>query len=266
MYTSIVVAVDPLGSGDRALPIAASLARRASIELQLALVIELGRDPRRDVWELTRRAHRHGIDAWTPVVLADPDPGRALTRHVTSQPDTLLVMTCNFTGPIAQRRFDTVGDTVLAGLHTPLLLVGPLVPQSWDLGSATLVAGVDSSPLAERMIPAISEWNETFTGGHPWLVEVLPAGAPVLVGAAGESGHVHRWADRLTACGVPVEFEVVHGDPVRALVDVSSAVGASVLAAPSAASADGTPDWLSTTRQLVRDAPLPVLVVPVHEG
>jgi nucleotide-binding universal stress UspA family protein len=263
MFTSIVVAIDPLGSGDRALPVAAALSRRAGVELQLALVSGPGLDAGPDEWELGRHAQAHGIEQWTPVVLNGRDPGRALTSYVAERPGALLVMATSAKTPVSQLLLGSVSEAVLAHHSSPVLLLGRHVPASWSLGDATLVAGVDSSELAELMVPAISAWTESFTAAHPWLVQVLPANAPVFVGDARDSGHVHAFATRMARSGVAAEFEVAHGDPVRALDDFARRVGASALATASTAWAGEHVHWRSTTRSLVRHSPLPVLVVPV---
>jgi hypothetical protein len=75
--------------------------------------------------------------------------------------------------PISQLKLGSVSESVLAHHSSPILLVGRKVTASWNLGDAMLVAGVDSSQLAELMIPAVSAWTESFTATHPWLVQVL---------------------------------------------------------------------------------------------
>jgi nucleotide-binding universal stress UspA family protein len=266
MFTSIVVAIDPLGSGDRALPVAAALARRAGVELQIALVSGAGLDAGPDVWELGRRARGQGIDRWTPVMLNAEDPGRALTSYVAERPGALLVMATNAKTPVSQLLLGSVSEAVLAHHSSPVLLVGRHVPASWSLGDATLVAGVDSSELAEILVPAISAWTESFSAASPWLVQVLPKNAPVFAGDVRPSNHVHAVATRMAGKGITAEFEAVPGDPVHALVDFARSIGASALATASTAWVGEHIHWRSTTRNLVRHAPLPVLVVPAFSA
>ena len=101
MFRSIVVPLDLDVVGDRAIPIAGSLARLSGLPIEL-LTIE---SPRmagfQDVCELGRRVKVHGLGPHSINVLYDEDAGRAITRYLGGR--DLVVMGSTAKGPLRSR-------------------------------------------------------------------------------------------------------------------------------------------------------------------
>src|SRR5262245_19698257 len=69
MFKTLVVALDLEPDGDRALPVAAALARAGGLAVDLVTVSSPGLPPAADAYELERRAHAYGWgpDSWSVV-------------------------------------------------------------------------------------------------------------------------------------------------------------------------------------------------------
>jgi nucleotide-binding universal stress UspA family protein len=273
VFRSIVVPLDLDVVGDRALPIAGSLARLGGLPLEL-LTIE---SPRmagfQDVCELGRRVKANGLGPHSINVLHDDDPGRAITGYVASRNDALIVMGSTAKGPLREQAFGSVSEHVLAHAHRPVLIVGPHV-EGFDVTKApSLVVGVDESDPADAAIPVIESWQRTFGGGVVRVVEVAPLAvgadatlkecpdsAPALLGEPDQS---HRLARLLTDRGIAATWEILYGgDPAAQLDDLAADLSDAVVVATTTGWTTPGIHWHSTTRKIARHSTRPVLVVP----
>jgi nucleotide-binding universal stress UspA family protein len=264
LFSSIVVALDMEGIGERALPVTRSLARRSGLPVEAVTVAAPDKPGVFKVWDVEKLLSARGIGSHSIFVLHEDDPARAIAAHIGNRDGVLLVMATTAKGALGERVQGSVSEDVLSHVHQPVLLVGPNVGENCELASPTLVACVDGSPHTEAALPVIAKWTKTFGGGVPWLAEVVPArpGAAAPQGDLLEAAHVRSFADRLAARGVHASWEVLHGgDPVAALEDFTNQVADAVLVVTSERWA-GTTHWFSTTRKLARWSSRPVLVVP----
>jgi nucleotide-binding universal stress UspA family protein len=269
----IVVPLDLEIVGDRALPIAGSLARLGGLPIEL-LTIESPRiEGFVDVCELGRRIKTYGLGPHSINILYDDDAGRAITGFVASREDALVVMGSSAKGPLRERAFGSVSEHVLAHAHRPVLIVGPDV-DGFDVTRApSLVVGVDDSNAADAAIPVIESWQHTFGGGLVRVVEVAPVAvgadaalrecpdsAPVL---RGEPDRADRYARLLADRGVAATWEVLYGgDPASRLEDLAAGLSDAVVVATSTGWTGPGTHWHSTTRRIARRSTRPVLVVP----
>lgn len=273
MFRSIVVPLDLDVVGDRALPIAGSLARLGGLPIELLTIESPHMEGFVDICELGRRVKVHGLGPHSINVVHDDDAGRAITRFVVSRDDALVVMGSSAKGPLREQAFGSVSEYVLAHAHRPVLIVGPHVDGFDTTSMPCLVVGVDDSDAADAAIPVIESWQRTFGGGVVRVVEV----APLAVGADAtlkqrpdsapalrvEPDRADRFARRLADRGVAATWEILYGgDPAAQLHDVAADVNDAVLVATSTAWTAPGIRWDSTTRELARVATRPVLVVP----
>ncbi len=261
MFKTVVVALDLDADGDRVLPYVHALARSGSARVDLVTVSEPGMSSAVDAYELERRATANGwgSDAWT--VVHDVDAAGGLVTHAARREQALLVMATSARRPLTSSLLGSVGHDVLRRTDRPVLMVGPNVAPDYAPPSTTLVPFLDSLDAADRAIPAIIDWQTTFTCEAPQIVEVV---APGVDGTAARRV-VDHIAARLAAQHIHGTAHVVFDDdPITALEAVSAPFEGAVYVATSARYTDGRLHWYSTTQRLVQHATCPVLVVPAR--
>jgi nucleotide-binding universal stress UspA family protein len=267
MFTSIVIALDLGATGDRALPIAGSLARLGGLPVELVTVSSPGLSPDRDVQELGRRAAAHGFEQHECVVLHDDVPAAAILDHLRTRPGALLVMGTKAKGPLAEKLLGSVSETVLAYIDRPVLLVGPRAPTGTGL-RPTLIACAESHDI-DAAAPVIASWVRTFDGGPPSITHVSPTPAK-RTGDDAEARaleHVRQLSERLRVLGViDWSAKVVHGtDVATSLEEVADLVDDAVFVAVSSRWTHAHFHRHSFTRRLVQRSRHPVLVVPAEK-
>jgi nucleotide-binding universal stress UspA family protein len=267
LFSSIVVPLDMGALGDRALPFAHSLAQLGQLPIELLTVTSPRMVGPHEVSEIDRRVKEYGIGPHSVHVLHDDDTGRAITAHLSTRDDPLLVMASTTKGPIGERLFGSVSEYVLAHARRPILIVGPY----FDLPSAgtppTLVACVDGSTNGEAAVKVIATWQQTFGGEAVVVVEVVSYAA-VAIGTldlAPVESDADRFAHLLAEHGVEASCRTLSGGaPATRLQDFALDVSNAVLVTSSRHWTGSKPNWHSTTRALARRSARPVLVVPAE--
>ena len=261
MFRTFVVALDLGDDGDRALPVVEALASRGPVAVELVTVSSPGMPAEADSWELERRAARFSNCRATWNVIVDSDIARGLLQHVAGRPDSVLVMTTSARRPLTAALFGGVVHDVLRNTDGPVLLVGPQVVMRVALGT-TLIACVDASDAATWAVPAIVSWQRALSGMPPRVVEVVPDDGGH---ATTSQQHVNAMTSLLAIDRVEAVATVVHhDDPVIGLEQVADRVPGAIYVTASGRYTDGRPHLHSTTRDLVRRATRPVLIVPAR--
>jgi nucleotide-binding universal stress UspA family protein len=267
VFSSIVVPLDMDVLGDRALPLARSLAQLGHLSIELVTVTAPRMVGLNEAWEIDRRVKEYGIGPHSVHVVYDDDTGRAITAHLSTRDDPLLVMASTTKGPISERLFGSVSEYVLAHARRPILIVGPYVDLHLAGSPPTLVACVDGSTNAEAAVPVIATWQQTFGGEAVVVVEVVSYAA-VAIGTlevAPVESDVDRFARLLAEHGVDASCRTLSGGaPATRLQDFALDVENAVLVATSRRWIGSKPSWHSTTRALARRSARPVLVVPAE--
>ena len=169
--------------------------------------------------------------------------------------------------PLIGRFAGSVSEDVLNMTNRPVLLIGPSVPTDVVITNPTLIAGVDSTDVAEATVAAIASWTATFGGGTPRIAEVVPTMNTLTAGDLNPTAHLRHFATLLGDVGITASSEIVPGgDVAQALEDLAATVPDPVFVTISSNWTDGHIHWHSTTRQLVEDSAHPVLVVPVRRS
>jgi nucleotide-binding universal stress UspA family protein len=267
LFSSIVVPLDMDVLGDRALPLAHSLAQLGHVPIELVTVTSPRMAGLNEAWEIDRRVKEYGIGPHSVHVIDDDDTGRAITAHLSTRDDPLLVMASTTKGPIGERLFGSVSEFVLAHARRPVLIVGPYVDPHFAGAPPTLVACVDGSTNAEVAVPVIAAWQQTFGGEAVIVVEVVSY-ASVAVGtleAAPVESDADRFARLLAEHGVKASCRTLSGGaPATRLQDFALDVSNAVLVSTSRHWTGSKSNWHSTTRALARRSARPVLVVPAE--
>jgi nucleotide-binding universal stress UspA family protein len=260
-------------TGDRALPVAGSLARLGGRPVELLTTTSPRMEGFVDACELGRRVREYGLGPHSINVLYDDDAGQAITRFVAGRTDALVVMGSSAKGTLRELAFGSVSEHVLAQAHRPVVIVGPHVDPRCLRGTPRLVVAVDESDAADAALPVIESWQHTFGGTAVRVVEV----APIAVGAGvclpecpgsapvmyGKPDRANRFATLLAERGVAATPEVLcGGDPAARLMDLVTDDENAVLVATSTHWTTAGVHWHSTTRWLARHSTRPVLVIP----
>jgi nucleotide-binding universal stress UspA family protein len=127
----VVVALDFDAGGDRALPVARSLAERSGVPVELLTVSSPNAAGDVDAYELRRRALANGWPEEACTIVRDDDPAHGIVGHLSRREGALLVMAA----PTQARRSRVLGgacEQVLRSVNCPVLLVGPGVPAVFD--------------------------------------------------------------------------------------------------------------------------------------
>lgn len=262
MFRTLVVALDLEADGDQALPVVQALSRSGKVAIDLVTVSSPGLATASDAYELERRARANGWDPESWSVIHDVDVARGLVQHAARLEDPLLVMATAARPPWSSSMFGSVSYDVLRSTDRPVLLIGPQVPSSFAPARTTLLACLDAGDTAERAVPAIVSWQQTFATEPPEIVEVVAKRSQ----EPSAQRRLGDFADLLVAQHIHPTTSVLHdSDPVKALErEADQLLAGPVFVATSARYTDGRLHWHSTTRDLVHQATRPVLVVPAR--
>jgi nucleotide-binding universal stress UspA family protein len=265
VFSSIVVPLDLTTAGDRALPVARSLAQLGGLPIEL-LTVAPGRVGNvRDRWDLEERVRSFALGPHTSFVLEREDVGAAIVEHVRCRDGALLVLATTAKAAIDEDYAGSVSEYVLSEVCQPVLLVGPHVEIARPLSLPAVVVCVDGSGLASVAVPVVLSWWRSFGGVKPTFVEVIPY-LPTIAAQAGrtlEAAHVRAFVDRMAQGGVEAVGEVVYGDDAATtLVDYVAQLRDSVLVVTAERWSGAATHWHSTSRKLAFRSASPVLVVP----
>ena len=172
MFRTILVPLDGSPAAERALPLAAALARTAGARVVLVRCAWVTGVPG---WETERRqeaAAQEADDYLRPIagelrlqdvrvdiraIAAHPDQGILWT--LSDEHADLVVMTTHGRSGVGRFIFGSVAEAVLTQSHVPVLLVraSSLIEPRLDPGRDGLLVPLDGSPVAEAVLPYATE-------------------------------------------------------------------------------------------------------------
>ncbi len=269
MYRSILGPLDGSSFGERALPLAARIARGAGAELRLVHVHDQEVEPEHpsltpyrfeglDARVLDRRTEAEEgeyleevsrrLTETAPVTLATVvvEGGliAALERYVRESGGDLLVMSTHGRGALGRMWLGSVADTLVRRAGKPVLLI-----HAQDGGTAEdlareptverVMVALDGSPLAEQVLPYACEMASVLLAQIDLVTVVTPAmvaghafggrGAGAVMDAVHE--YLSRVAGRLCEHGQSVELHATAAtDPAAAILQLAEQRGAGLLA------------------------------------
>jgi nucleotide-binding universal stress UspA family protein len=189
-------------------------------------------------------------------------------------------MTTHGRGALGRWIFGSVADRVARSSPVPVLLVRPREREPGPVAIRRLVVPLDESPLSEEAL-SMAQALATRLGVPIHLITVIdvmriiPAEvAPVVAFDAavyeetlsqldaGAAALLANVSQRLEREGVHTSSKVAHGSPFTTIVD---AVHDGDLIVMTSHGRGGVQRWLlgSVAEKLVREAPVPVVLVPV---
>ena len=304
-FRSIVVPLDGSPFAEQALPSAAAIARAARAKLRLVLVHRLPPPPRDrrtaklyvSVELAVRRSEReylraiaarlregHGVQVTTQ--LLEGPVGQTLASWIHQIDADLVVMTTHGRGAVGRAMHGSVADQLVRTLDVPVLLVRPdagraVTDSSWT--PREIVVGLDGSKLAEAAVKPAGTIARHFSVPLT-LVQVIPPLAaatdpplPFPVGYDEQITEVRRRealdyledvAERLRSeGGTATAVAAVKLSPAGALLDLAQPERGTMMAVGSRGRGGVKRLMLgSVADKLVREAAVPVLVVPPARG
>jgi nucleotide-binding universal stress UspA family protein len=208
------------------------------------------------------------------------DPAVEILRVAAKRETELIAMTTHGRGALERWVFGSVADRVARNSLGPVLLVRPSDRKPRPVAIRRLVVPLDGSPLSEEALPAAQTLAKRL--GLPIhlitvidVMRIIPVEvAPVVAFDAavyeetlsqldaGAAALIAEISERLEHEGLRTSSEVAHGSPFMAIAD---AVHDGDLIVMTSHGRSGVQRWLlgSVAEKLVREAPVPVVLVPV---
>lgn len=256
MYERVVVGVSDPDLAARLLPMAAAVAERAGVPLEVVSVVAGEDEAVRRQGLLEDLVEDHGLGDATCTVLTGLTVAEPLTGYVDGGLPALLGL-----ASATHTRVDEVviGSTVAGVLHRadgPVLVIGVSCRPDPDPFSGPVVVCTDGSHESEVAVPLAAEWVGR-SGQVPWVVTQV--GEDVTLDPAHEQAGVHRLAARL---GEDAQWEVLRGrHPAEGIAAFAREHDAGlVVMATHGRSGIARAAVGSVAMAVIRDAPCPVLV------
>lgn len=265
MYTRILVPVDGSSFSNQILPLAGTIARTTGARLALYRAVE-----RTDRIAEARKALQALADSCGAEALCTEEHGdvaEAIHREAERVPGTLVAITSHGRSGVMRA---VLGSTALDVLRTgrkPILVYRPRehAPGSAAAGGAIerIFVPLDGSPLSESIIPQAVDLARALTA-RVVVVAVLDLDTSRASGMEGldvmESNYVQNQAAAITrAHGIDCGWEVLHGDPAKAIPEFVRNYPASILAMTTRGRSAVKSALLgSVTAAALRDGGMPV--------
>ncbi len=226
MYKRILVPLDGSSFSEEMIPWAMGLAAIHGTELVLVRVVEKDSDEEEARHYIERLAAAH--DARGLCLSAPGDVPRGLLDEIDREPATLLAMTSRGHSGLAEMFLGSVAQRVLRGVGAPVLLYRPKGdrdPAHLPGRPRSVILPLDGQAHSEAMADEAGRFAH-WTGAELEVVSVIGPVSKADLGetsgsemAAMETSYVRAKANELgKRHGVPINWDVLHGDPAEALV------------------------------------------------
>jgi nucleotide-binding universal stress UspA family protein len=212
--------------------------------------------------------------------IARGNPAVEILRVAAEQEVDLIAMTTHGRGALERWVFGSVADRVARSSPVPVLLVRPSERAPQPVVIRRLVVPLDGSPLAEEALPTAQTLAKRL--GVPIhlisaidMMRIIPVEVTPVVAFdaavyeetlsqldAGATALLAEISERLAHEGLHTSSEVAHGSP---FMTIAEAVHDGDLIVMTSHGRSGVQRWLlgSVAEKLVREAPVPVVLVPV---
>jgi nucleotide-binding universal stress UspA family protein len=236
MYTRILVPVDGSSFSNQILPLAGTIAR--TIGAQLALYRAVGRGDGVAEAGNALRALADSCGAQAICTEVQGDVAEAICHEAERVPGTLVAITSHGRSGVMRAVLGSTALNVLRAGSKPILVYRPReqAPGSAAAGAAIerVVVPLDGSPLSESIIPQAVDLARALKARVVVVAVLDPAisGASVLEGLdVTESNYVHAQAVAIAKThGIDTGWEILHGDPEKAIPEFVRNDPASMLA------------------------------------
>lgn len=272
MYDQIIVCLDGFLFAEEIIPPARGLARALKARLTLLHVAER-RDEVADAQGYLRELASRLASEWR-VVVAEDGIAKGIVEELQAHPSALGALTTHGRTGLLETLLGSVAFSVVRDAGRPVLLYRPVGENAGDRETriTTVLLPLDGSPFAETMLPHAVDMARSLRA-RLLLVQVVPLQEqPFRVGELPpvdvvETGYLHSKAEEISrAHSLPVDWDVLHGEPAEAICDFLRRRPDTMLVMSSHARAGLTRTILgSVAAECVRRAGVPVLVYRPQE-
>jgi nucleotide-binding universal stress UspA family protein len=229
VFEKVVVPLDGSTEAQRAVGVAASVARASAAPLEVLSFVTDEQDPiGRESFLRAQVGEQSGLDVRYKIVEINGNAAEALIDELGEEPGDLLVMCTRGVGRMGAVLGSTA-ESVVRDAHHPILIVGPHVgPDRPELEGGILHAYVDGSEAAESGLPIATQWALAYDM-TPTITQVIDRDVtdPAY---PNDAGYVERLAATYTeASGHQFGHEVLYEDNTAdAIVDHLETAGAAL--------------------------------------
>jgi len=227
MYKRILVPLDGSHFSEEIIPHAVGLAAIHGTELVLVRVVDEVSDEDEAAGYVNRLAPAHGAHGLC--LLKSGDVAHALLKEANRKPATLLAMTTRGHSGFTEVLLGSVAQRVMRSAKGSILMYHPTGAnhaKHLPIRPRSVVLPLDGTPLSEAMTGAAAEFAR-WINAELEVVSVLNSVRAADVGETSEgemvsleSGYVRSRANQIgKQYGVQINWEVLHGDAVEAIVD-----------------------------------------------
>jgi nucleotide-binding universal stress UspA family protein len=217
MVQRVLVPLDGSLPAEGILPYAVAIARQSVARIELLRVIdEAGTQASADEYisRIAQTCRAVGR------VLVAGNPISTILDELKAVEGTLLALTTHGRSGVTEELFGSVALSLVRNAGQPVLLYRPGQPGAplHDVSIATVIAPLDGSEFAERILPHAIQLAKALST-ELQVVQVIPSsvGEAWRPGDVQESSYVHARARLAMQEGVRAGWEVLHGDPARAI-------------------------------------------------
>ncbi len=259
MLSTIVVPVDDSPTCERALPVAAALARRTGATVELLTVDPLGVDPGWAEHRLRELASDIAADVVVTTTVV-PTTGTVVDAlaGLDRGSDAVVCLAPHARGAMATTIVGSVADGLVRRSSQPVLLVGPGSVAPGE-GSRPVLAAIDGSSRDGGVVSAAARWARA-TDARLEIVHVVTRPSAPEAWAEADAALADA-EDVARAEGTNATTSLVAAtDPGEGLIRAAAAGAGCVVLGSHRRTSVGRLVLGSTVTALVRRAPCPVLV------
>ncbi len=287
MYNRILIPLDGSELSERALPLAADIARRTGASLTLASVIDAEADAAQSASEkylidVAGRLEGAGLEIST--VTLTGDPAEEIVGHAEREEIDLRAMATRGRSGLVRGLLGSVTDRVIHGTTVPVLIVRPetaaeLGGEAPNIGQ--VVVPLDGSEFAEAALPLGQALAKALSAR---IVLMRSVRYPVAYSAAADPpvepaevvsveeleqearDYLAPVSERVESDGLRVETRVGSGHPRGQLVALAEEFPESIIVMTTHG-ASGIKRWVlgSVADGVIRTAPVPTLIIPLRD-
>lgn len=219
MYTRIVVALDGTPFAEEVIPWAARIAEQIGATLAFVRIAERPGELMAADEYVQELARRHGAEGRAAV--ATGTVSDAIMGEVDRVPGSLAAISARGRSGLGTAMLGSVAREYVQASHEPVLVYRPEGRVHSAVGPITTVMlPLDGTPRSESVVAQAVEWAQAL-GATLFVVQVLDRRGPDASGIdITEDAYLRvRAKDIADRYGLEAEWDVLHGDPVDALVD-----------------------------------------------
>jgi len=217
MYARIVVALDGSSFAEEVIPRAARIAEQIGAAISFVRVAERPGDMLVADEYVRTLARRYGVEG--RAVVASGSVSESIMGEVDRVPDSLVAISARGRSGLGTAVLGSTAREYVQSSHDSVLVYRPTGVDEHDVAPITTVLlPLDGTDRSESMADEAADWARALHANLV-IVQAIDARGVDMSGIdTTEDAYVHSRADVIAErVGIPVAWEVLHGDPAPAL-------------------------------------------------